>query len=141
MSDITISGEYLGYKISSVSYQTGFCASSKIDDSLRSETLEKLKQKIDNIARKNFKRTKIIFESYLGILHGVVTSHVDDDHVWLSCDGSRTKQNKKVVYLNTPENLRKIKLLKEKRDKLEVFRKETQTELKKITETLECYEL
>lgn len=141
MADIRVSGEYRGFKVVANSYMDGFTASSAKDDSVRADTLEKLKQKIDNIARKDFERTDILLDTRNGVLNGVVTSHVDKDHIWVSCDGSRMKQNREIVYLNNPQNLHKLRILKEKRESLDAFRKKIQTELKEIIETLECYDL
>ena len=99
------------------------------DSSYSNPSLEKVKKYIDNLERKDFKRTNVILSTWGNdYTLGVVTSEVSkSEEVWISykdtdLGSSRRKQHINNVFLDSPQNRAILEQIAQKHKEIEILR-------------------
>ena len=128
---------YKGYIIKYSETSNNFRASIGDSDYLN-PSLEKVKRYIDNLERKDFKRTDVIFSSWRSsgkYQSGTVTSEVqssrESNEVWISYKDNykrltRVKQLASSVFLDNPHNRGIVNKIMQKREAIKTLQEEIQ---------------
>lgn len=123
---------YKGYKIEYSEITITFTANIG-ESNYSNRSLEKVKKHIDNLERKDFKRTDIIFLSWCGsdnYRFGTVTSEIPEGgQVWISYKdeyhgSTRTKQSIDYVFLDNPDNRAILAQITQKKEQIKILTKE-----------------